>query len=170
MAYLVRRPDGKLEIREAVSTRRGPRSRTLSSFRGALTPERLERAAARATRPFDRTALAERAAALALPVTFRREDRAARELLAAIRAGAPIDPVLVTLLKDALAGLPCARAPEALAEVAEWVGAGEAERGRALRDLLRLSDRIASSRRLRRERRREGYPRFRSRRRQGRKR
>jgi hypothetical protein len=165
MAYLVRRAGGPLEIRETVATHAGPRARTLATFRGALTPEVLDLAAARARRPLDRAALEARAAALAVPVTARREDRAARELLAALRRGAAPDGVLVTLLRDALAPAPAAAVPAALADAAEWIGADAAARGRALRDLLRLSGRIAESRALRRERARERFPRFRSRRR-----
>jgi hypothetical protein len=165
MAYLVRRAGGPLEIRETHATRAGPRARTLATFRGALTPEVLDLAAARAARPLDREALARRAAELGVPVTARREDRAARELLSALRRGAAVDPVLVTQLRDALRDLPAATPPPALAEVGEWVGADDAARGRALRDLLRLSGRIAESRELRRERARPRFPRFHSRRR-----
>jgi hypothetical protein len=164
MAYLTRRLGDRLEIREAVSTRAGPRSRTLASFRGALTPEVLEQAAARATRPFDAEALAARARALGVLVLRRPSDRAARELLAALRRDHPVDPLLVTLLRDALAPLPAAPPRPELADVAEWVGADLAERGRALRDLLRLSGRIETSRRLPRRRRSAVFPRFRSRR------
>jgi hypothetical protein len=171
MAYLVLRARGELaqvEIREALATPAGPRSRTLASFRGALTPEILEAAAARASRPFRRDRLLARARALGVPVTLRREDRSARELLAALRRGDPIDPVLVRLLKEALEGVPDHAAPPPLAEVSEWVGASDAERGQALRDLLRLSGRIRASRSLPRERKRAPFPRFRSRRRRAR--
>ena len=54
MAYLSARPGGRFDIREAHATPKGPRSVTLVSFRGALTPEILERAAARALRPLER--------------------------------------------------------------------------------------------------------------------
>jgi hypothetical protein len=135
------------------------------SFRGALTPELLDAAGRRATCAFDRARLAARAEALGVAVSERREDRAARELLAALRAGAPIDPVLVGLLKRELRRLPAAAPPAPLADVAEWVGADERRRGRALRDLLRLSDRVARSRPRRRPRPDAPFPRFRSRRR-----
>ena len=49
MAYFYARKTGRVEIREAYSTPRGPRSRTLASFRGALddtaTTEQLEHVA-----------------------------------------------------------------------------------------------------------------------------
>jgi len=164
MAYLVRRSGDRFDLREAVATRAGPRSRTLATFRPPLTQEILERAAARATRPFDRSALLARAAQLGVATTERRKDRAARELLAVLRSGAAIDPVLVTLLRDALAQAESAPVPERLAEVAEWVGASAARRGAALRDLLRLSDRIVQARSAVRSRPQRAFPRFSSRR------
>jgi hypothetical protein len=164
MAYLVRRRDGRLEIRETQGTERGPRARTLVSFRGALTPDVLEQARERAARPLDRGALLTRARELGVPLAKRRTDRAARELLRALRRGAP-DPVLVHLLLRALERLPATPAGPELAEVSEWVGAGEAERGEALRGLLRVSDRIAASAARRRPRPRRAFPRFSSRRR-----
>jgi hypothetical protein len=164
LAYLVRRASGRVEIRESVATPRGPRSRTLATFRGALTPEVVDEAQRRASRPLERARLEARAAALKVPVTERREDRPARELLAALRSGAAVDPVLVTLLKQALDPLPGVPAPAPLAEVAEWVGADSSRRGAALRDLLRLSDRIARSRQPGRARPQVPFPRFRSRR------
>ena len=164
MAYLVRRPAGRFDIRESVATPDGPRSHTLASFRGALTPEVLDEAQRRASRPFERARLEARAVELGVPVTERREDRAARDLLAALRSGAPIDPVLVSSLKQILDELPAAPLPALLTEVAEWVGTDEAKRGAALRDLLRLSDRIVRSRRAVRTRPHVPFPRFRSRR------
>lgn len=161
VAYLFRRSDGRLEIREAVATPRGPRARTLASFRGALGPEVLEQAEARATRPFDRAALLARARALRIPAPARRGDAGARELLARLRAGAAIDPTLAALLREVLA--PAARAvPAELAEVAEWVGADDARRGEALRGLLRVSDRAVRSREPVRKAARRAFPRFRS--------
>lgn len=146
MAYLAARPAGRFDIREALVTPQGPRSRTLVSFRGALTPEVLERAGARATRPLEREKLVARAQALGIPVSVRSEDRAARALLADLRAGAHIDPILVTLLREALAERPAAPVPDALADVAEWIGASDAQRGATLRDLLRVTDRVLRSR------------------------
>jgi hypothetical protein len=164
MAYLARRPGGRCDIRESVLTARGPRSRTLASFRGALTPEALERARRRATRPLDPARLRALAEAQGIPVSERRQDRAARELLAALRAGAEIDPALAHLLREALASRPAAPPPGPLRDVAEWIGADDAERGRALRELVRVADRIARSRAPVRERPRVRFPRIRSRR------
>ncbi len=163
MAYLVRRSPARFDIRESVTTPDGPRSKTLATFQGALTPEVLDEAERSATRPFERHRLEARARALGVPVTERREDRAAREMLAALRSGVAIDPVLIALLKQRLDELPAAPVPSSLAEVSDWVGANEAERGTALRDLLRLSDRIVRSRRSVRTRPHVPFPRFRSR-------
>jgi hypothetical protein len=56
MAYVVARKGGRFEIREALHTASGPRSRTLAGFR-VLTDQTLESAARRAQRPFDRNAV-----------------------------------------------------------------------------------------------------------------
>ena len=50
--YAIPRRNGSWELREAVATPSGPRSRTLASFR-ALTPEVIEHARARSTKPLD---------------------------------------------------------------------------------------------------------------------
>ena len=165
MAYLVARDGNRFDLREAITTPAGPRSRTLATFRPPLTPEVLERAAARAAGRFDREAILARAARLGIVATTRREDRAARELLAQLRAGVAIDPVLVTLLRDGLAQATAAPVPDRLAEVAEWVGAPLTRRGAALRDLLRLSDRIVRARGPIRSKPKLEFPRFSSRRR-----
>jgi hypothetical protein len=142
MAYLRRRSDDRVEIRESVATAAGPRARTLAVFRGALTPDVLERAAARARRPFGREAVRTRAAELGLAVSDRRGDASARALLAELRRGAAPDPMLV--------------------DVAEWVGRDAERRGRALRGLLRASDRLVRGRPRRRARARKRFPRFHS--------
>jgi hypothetical protein len=160
MAHLVRRGPDRIEIRESFATPRGPRSRLLASFREPLTPDVLERAAARATRPFDRRALARRARGAGVAVALRSREPEARALLARLQRPDPLDPVLAAALRRALGGLPEAGLPEALAEVAEWVGASAAQRGAALRELLDLYGRIAASRPPPRERERPRFPRF----------
>jgi len=167
MAYLVRRGTGRVEIRESRSTPKGPRSRVLASFAGALTPEVLERAAARAERPFDRRVLARRARAAGIAVEERSHEPEARALLARLRRGAPLDPVLAAALRRELQRQPEAPVPEELAEVSGWIGASAEDRGAALRQLLDLYGRVAGSRRLRRERARRRFPRFSSLRRAG---
>jgi len=160
VAYLFRRPDGRIEVREAVGTPAGPRARTLATFRGALGPDVLERAAARARRPFDPERLRANAERLGIPVTHRRGDRAARELIAHLRRGGSVDGALAALLREELARVAPPGVPAELAEVAEWVGADDARRGEALRGLLRVADRVARSRSVPRSARRAAFPRF----------
>ena len=167
MAYLVRRSPTRFEIRESRSTPRGPRSRVLASFPDALTRDVLDRAAARATRPFAAAALVRRARALGIPVLERSREPEARALLSRLRRGDPLDPVLAASLRRALARLSEAPIPESLAEVSDWVGASVAERGAALRELLDLYGRIVRSRPPRRRRARTRFPRFSSRREAG---
>ena len=136
----------RYEIRECRTTERGPRQVTLARFRGVLTADVLDEAAARARRPFDRDAVLQRARALGIPVSTRHRQTTARQLLGELRAGRPIDPTLVALLKEALDALPAEATPEHLEDAAEWIGRSEAERGRALRGLSRTASRIQQSR------------------------
>ncbi len=163
MAYLVQRSPRRVEIRESRSTARGPRAFLLASFSGALTRDVLDRAAARAARPFDPRALLRRARVLGIPVVEAGREPEARALLARLRRGPALDPTLAAALRQALDRLPETPPPEALAEVSEWVGASPAERGRALRELLDLYGTIAASRGPRRRAARRRFPRFRSR-------
>jgi len=163
MAYLYQRKGGRAEIREAHTTARGPRSRTLVSFRGPLRYEHLDRAEAAARRPFDRDALERRARELGIGVEEPRADSAAREVIARLRRGAALDARLAALLRDQLAALPADPIPVDLADAAEWVGASEVERGRALRDVLRLYGAIAESREPVRAAPAPRFPRFASR-------
>ena len=160
MAYLVERAGETVEIRESRSTPRGPRSRQLARFTGALTPAVLARAAARASRPFDAEALVRRARVLGIPVERRAPEHEARALLARLRRDDPIDPVVAGLLARALDGVETSDVPEPLADVAEWIGATAAERGAALRDLLDTFGRIAESRPAVRTRPARRFPRF----------
>jgi hypothetical protein len=146
MAYLYERKNGRIEIREAHSTPRGPRSRTLASFRGPLTEADLDRAESSAVRRFDREAVCARARDMGVPVRRSSANSHARDLLAALRTGATLDPILVRLVGDALADRESRTIPEEASDVVEWIGVGDLERGRALRDVLRLYDRIARSR------------------------
>ncbi len=145
MATLRRQRDS-CEIRECRVTERGPRQFTLARFRGALTLDVLDEAAARAKRPFDVDAVVARARAAGIPVALRRGRRAAHALLAALRSGSELDAGLVHLLREALAARPATALPNHLEDAAEWVGRGEATRGRALRGLLRTASRILASR------------------------
>ena len=98
----IRRQGDSFEIRECLSTDRGPMQRPLARFCRVLTPDVLDQAAAAARRPFDRHALVERARRRGIPITAERRHPEARKLLAPLRAGRAIDPTLVTLLRGAL--------------------------------------------------------------------
>ncbi len=159
----IRRQGSRWEIRECRSTPKGPRQHRLASFRGALTPEILEEAEWAAQRPFDRTALIARARALGIPVSPQRRQDDARRLAGRLARGEPLDATLVGLLRSLLADRPVAELPEHLADVRDWLGASEAERGRTLRGLLRTADLILGSRSALRTRPRRAFPRFSSR-------
>ena len=162
MAYLVKRTGDRVEIRESRSTPRGPRSRQLASFVGALTPDVMAEAGARAAGRFDPVALERRARVMGIPVAGRAPEKEARALLRRLRRGDPIDPVMAGLIVRALDGVETRPLPEPLEEVSEWIGASPAARGAALRDLLDTFGRIVASRPPRRTRPREPFPRFRS--------
>jgi hypothetical protein len=160
MAYLYLRKSGRVEIREAHSTQRGPRSRTLTSFKGTLTEEQLDRAESAATRGIDRDAIRRRARELGVPVERASADTSAAALIARLRAGAELDPLLAGVLAEQLAHRESAPVPADLADVIEWIGASDFERGRALRDVLRLYDTILRSRDAIREPTAARFPRF----------
>lgn len=156
----IRRQGDAFEIRECLATDQGPRQRPLARFRGILTPEVLDRAAAAARRPFDRQALVERARRQEIPVSAAPRSGDARRLLAHLRRGRPLDPSLVTLLRAALEPLAAEPVPPHLEDVTEWVGRSEAARGKALRGLLRVASRVLRSRGPLREPRDQAFPRF----------
>ncbi len=145
MAYLVRRAGGKVQVRESVRTERGPRSRMLASFRGALNDHALDQAARKAVRPLDREDLIAKAQTMGVGWTSSTSV-AARQLVKRLRRGSTLDPVMETELADDLD------------EAADWVGTSDEERGATLRELLRLSDAIARSRDALSPSRSEPYP------------
>src|SRR5438552_1625397 len=100
MAYVVRRPRGSWEIRESVATERGPRSRTLASFR-KYTPAVVSRAVRAASRPT--TAEDVYSALVRAGAVSSAADEAARALLAEVAAGRMPAPGLRGLLLAALA-------------------------------------------------------------------
>lgn len=164
MAYVTRRNGGTWELRESLSTPKGPRSRTLASFR-TLSDETIERARERATKPLsveDARKAARRAGA---PVDLAPADRAASQLLRELAAGREPHPILRGLLAQALGPKSATRLGDSrrptqrqldasTAEVipiesldnarasAAWLTASPVERGDALYDLLLLADRF----------------------------
>jgi hypothetical protein len=176
MAYVVRSKSGRFEVRESRSTEAGPRSRTLASFT-EFGDGVVEKALARAEKPFDAGRLREAAVRAGAPVAGTPLDDAARETLRRVAAGERLDPMLRTLLADALGHVepsvrgdaepslrraledPTPASPavsDAARSATEWIGAGLAERGKALRDLLELGDALP----LRKRPNEIGFPRL----------
>jgi len=140
MAFVIARRDGRFEIRESTATPGGPRARTLATFR-VLTTDVLDRAEGRATGRFDRRHIEARAAALGAPRDMTAAARAGWELVAHLAAGEGLPPALRGALAAQL-GPEAQGLADSIPPVLEWLGAGLQERGEALRDLLRMTDRL----------------------------
>jgi len=149
MAYVVGTKRG-YEIRESHSTPKGPRSRTLVTFK-ELSPEVVEKARARAAKPVEAGQLRDAAIRAGAPLAEEPADRAARDLMALLAEGEMLDPKLRRLLLDGLsreerrvagASAPETEAPvsDAARAAAQWIGASLEKRGGALVDLLGLAD------------------------------
>jgi hypothetical protein len=143
MAFVVRRPAGRWEIRESYATEDGPRARTLASFT-RLRPEVLERAEAAAWVTIDRESLIRSARRAGATFEPSAADTLAAELLHRVGRETPVRPGLRRLLVNRLsADLPVLGDDS----VADWIGASTEDRGAALLDLLGLADRIPKPRR-----------------------
>jgi hypothetical protein len=143
MTYVVQRTrhgQPRYEIRESELTDRGPRARSLASFR-VLDDAAIAKARARALRPFDPTAVRRSARRVGAPVEAADSaERDARALLSELVNGAALAPALAALLRQVL---PVGDGPDDSVEaMLPWAGATAAERGGALRDLLELGDRL----------------------------
>lgn len=144
MAFVVPTKAGRFEIRESDSTPKGPRSRTLASFR-ELDDSVIQKARQKAARDLDGAELRRAARRAGAPVARSPVDRATRELIAELAKGRQPDPALRHMLLDLLRNgyrEGAAPSPENEAEhsVAEWMAASPQERGSALVDLLLLAD------------------------------
>jgi hypothetical protein len=144
MAFIVPTKPGRFEIRESFSTPKGPRSRTLVSFR-ELDDEIIEKARGRAAKKLDAKALRRAARKAGAPVAQAPIDRSARELIAELSKGRTPSPTVRHMLLDLLQhgyrdGSEQSERDEAEHAVAEWMAATSEERGRALVDLLLLAD------------------------------
>ncbi len=136
MAFVVATKRGGFEIRESENTSRGPRSRTLATFK-ELNDEVIEKARARSTKALTAEELREAATRAGAPAAWASADRAARELISELGKGRQLDPTLRRLLVDLLNGKENA--------VSEWMAASLEERGKALVDLLLLADALPSN-------------------------
>lgn len=146
MAFVVRKA-GQYEVRESRATPAGPRATTLVTFR-VLDDGVLRRARARAERPFDDGAVRRRARALGAPVAAADVVLAARSLLVELDGGATVPPALHAQLIERLGSTraPAGDVGDALDDALPWVGATDDQRGRAVRDLLDLTDSLPASR------------------------
>lgn len=133
MTYVVGRPRRRWEIREAVATGEGPRSRTLATFT-VLTPETLELARQRATTEFDAEKAINSASRAGARVELSPADRLARGLLRRIADGDRLSVAVAEELREALR--PRSHRPEG----ATWVGASLCDRGTALAQLLETAN------------------------------
>lgn len=150
MAFVVARPGGRWEARESVTTPKGPRARTLATFK-VLTDDVTRRAVGRATRPTSAEQIADAARRAGAPVAGTGADAAAAELLRLIDHGVPLSERLRRLLSDRLgADDPASDGsdlPAAARAAAPWSGATPTERGETLLDLLSVVDRLPAPRR-----------------------
>ena len=145
MAFVVRRPKGRWEIRETVRTDAGPRARSLATF-AVFDDGVFTRAQAAARGSLDSRALRAAARRAGAPIAETRADTAARQLLREVAHGRAPTPGLSRLLRAQL-GEDDAAVPSAGDGIADWIGASPTERGDALRDLLSLADRLPATRR-----------------------
>ena len=140
MSYIVKRPQG-WEVRETVASERGPRSRTLASFK-RLDTAAVDRAVARASKPIEPTSVIRSALRAGAPVDPPEADAHAQALIRELERGATPRPALRRLLAGYLDG---GERPEAReVGISEWLGRSASERGAALVDLLLLTDAIPS--------------------------
>lgn len=145
MAYVVGRSDGRFEIRESVNTERGPRARSLATFR-VLDDRVLDHAQSRAGRPFDRRTVIERARARGASYEPQDPGRLAAQLVRALAAGATVPETIAAALQLQMTAIP-ASMPDSVPPMLDWMAASPADRGEALRDLLRMTDRLPPPRR-----------------------
>jgi hypothetical protein len=110
-----------------------------------LGPAVLQRAARAATRAFDHDQVLAAARRLGAPMEEPPVDRLARELVAELAANRSPRAGLRGLLLDGLARAGPSPELEGAGGIADWMSASPEDRGRALRQLLDLGDRLPYS-------------------------
>ncbi len=138
MAFVVSKPNGTWEARESRRTPKGPRSRTLATFR-EFTPEVANRIVERSSAAIDREDLRKSAARAGAPIVDSEADRAAAEVLRQVSRGHTVRPGLARLLSDSLSPGDASVTHET-DRMKQWAGASTAERAEALADLLDLGE------------------------------
>jgi hypothetical protein len=147
MAFITANKRGGFEVREARNTPKGPRSRTLATFR-RLDAETIDKVISRAEHAPSREELIVAALRAGATVSVTPVDEAARDTLRSIARGERPSRKLRRLLLDALSDEPNS--------VAAWLGVSPAEKGDALCDLLLLADAVP----IRRRSKEIGFPRL----------
>ena len=139
MAYVVHRGDGRWELRESRATPRGPRSRTLATYR-VLTPDVVAHAISRSESGLNEAEIERACERSGVTGPRSASDIAAQHLIGELALGKGPSAVLRAQLVDALAGPVLEGAAAAHARNPTPLTA--AERGEALRELLDLTDRL----------------------------
>ncbi|MBI2692526.1 MAG: hypothetical protein HYX29_11355 [Solirubrobacterales bacterium] len=145
MASVVSNRRGGWEIRESYTTSKGPRSRTLATFR-ELDETALALAASRAEAPFDRASVIRKAQRAGATVAASPVDEAARELLTRLNHGERLSRGLAGALLAQLERLDPPKLSHEALQAAEWAGESLEQRGRTLHDLLELADALPQER------------------------
>ncbi len=145
MAFIARRRNGSWEIRESRLTAKGPRSRTLATFR-VLDDDAIERAREKASDPFSAEELRDAARRVGAPIAKSPAEDAASRLITEMFQGRQPRRALRRLLADAIDPREAGLSPEAKA-AQEWVATSPEERGETLRDLLLFGDALPQRRR-----------------------
>jgi hypothetical protein len=145
MAFVVPTRRGIFEVRESFSTPKGPRSRTLASFK-ELTDEVIENAREQAAKPPSPEQLRDAARRAGATIAPAPVDRAARQLISELARGEEPEPKLRHLLVEVLGGgwSEPASSPSSTRSAAEWIAATPQQRGKTLEDLLLLADALPS--------------------------
>ena len=154
--FVVARPNGTWEARESYRTARGPRSRTLATFR-ELTGEVADQVIERSSKPVDRDELQVKATRAGAPVVTTEVDRSAETLLRQMHFGRQPRKGLVRLLRDDF-GADQPPVEHAVDRMKMWAGATKRERAEALVELLDVGDALPRGRRADKI----GFPRIRS--------
>lgn len=140
MAYFTARPNGRWEIRESHRTERGPRSRTLASFR-ELSPEVLERAVARSAEQIHPDRLRRDAEAAGVPTGPGEADRLARALLALVaQERLPREPLRRALMHNLRRHDPALQSSAAAGEVSREDREADEVTGARLAEVLDLAE------------------------------
>lgn len=144
MAYLVERPNGSWELRESITSARGPRSRTLATFR-CLGEKDVDKAVSRSETGLTEAEVVDLARRAGAPVERTRAEAAAAELIEALARGEELPPPWREALLSALDRDPGDHIRGADRGDADlWINASLERRGQALEELLDFAEAIGA--------------------------